>query len=117
TALVYALLFALTMFPHSPAAEAQASAYFSQQEIETGFRYAFQRRMFVWASTGLQLTFLFVVVFTGFGRKLADVLGSVVPFPTNRGRLLRGLHWLATVLLVGAFCFVVEELLLLPLRL
>jgi STE24 endopeptidase len=124
-ALVYGLLFVLTTFPASSEAEAQASRYFSSQEIETGLRFAFQRRLFFWAITALQLAFLFVVVFSGFARKLADFCGRLVPFPrpsgaavlTRRERLLRGLHWLATVLLVGAFCFVAEELLLLPLRL
>jgi len=125
TALVYTLLFVLTMFPRSPETEAQAAAYFSPQEIENGLRFAFQRRLVLWASTAVQLAFLFVMVFSGYARKLADSCARVVPFPrapasgilTARVRLLRTLHWLTVLLLVGAFCFVVEELLMLPFRL
>src|SRR5205823_819396 len=37
--------------------------------------------------------------------------------PGRVRRFLSGLHWLATVLLVGAFCFVGVQLLVLPVRL
>src|SRR5205823_2300259 len=49
--LVYALLFVLTTFPHSPEAQAQAAAYFTPQEIEPGLRFAHQRRLFFWCPT------------------------------------------------------------------
>jgi STE24 endopeptidase len=121
-ALVYALLFTLTTFTHSEAAEVAAAKYFTHAEIANGLRYAFQRRLFFWTSTALQLLFLSFVVFTGFARRLADWCARLLPGPRAaepRGlrRLFAGLHWLATVLLVGAFCFLAVELLLLPVRL
>lgn len=125
--LVYAILFVLTTFPRSQAAEARAAQYFSSGEIQRGLQYAFQRRLFFWTSTALQLLFLGFVVFTGFARRLADWCGRLVPKPRTTDaagpkprmwrRLLSGLHWLATVLLVGTFCFLAVELLVLPVRL
>ncbi len=130
--LVYAILFVLTTFPRAQEAEAQAARYFSATEIERGLRYSSERRLFFWASTGVQLAFLTVLVFTGAARKLADRCGQLVGLRRPGGdegvssagqfgrlgaRLGRGLRWLATVLLVGAFCFVAAELLVLPIRL
>jgi STE24 endopeptidase len=115
--LVYLLLFVLTTVPQSPAAEARAAAYFSPQEIEQGYRYALQRRLFLWGATALQLLFLGLVVFTGFGRKLADFWAWVLPAPRPDRRFLGFLHWAAGVLIVGAFCFLAVDLLQLPVRL
>lgn len=115
--LVYALLFVLTTFPLSPTAEARATAYFSRQEIEQGLRFAVQRRLFFWGVTALQLVFLGFMVFTGFGRKLADFWARVLPRPQPARRFLGFLHWATSVLLVGAFCFLAVELLVLPVRL
>jgi STE24 endopeptidase len=126
-ALVYVILFVLTTFPQSPAAEARAAQYFSPEEIKQGLRFAAQRRLFFWGSTALQLLFLGFVVFTGFGRRLAGFCARLVPGPRppEPGKLkpslvwraLAYLHWLTTVALVGAFCFVAVELLVLPVRL
>jgi STE24 endopeptidase len=125
--LVYVILFVLTTFPQSPSAEARAAQYFSRPEIEQGLRFAAQRRLFFWGYTALQLLFLGFVVFTGFGRKLADFCARLVPGapplapgaakPGLARRTFAGLHWLTTVVLVGAFCFVAVELLVLPVRL
>jgi STE24 endopeptidase len=122
--LLYLLLFVLTTFPYSEAAVARAAQYFSRQEIEQGLRYSFQRRLFFWTSTALQLLFLGFVVFTGFGRRLAGGVGRLVPggraTAVSRGWwgwLRDRLHWLGTVVLVGAFCFVAVEMLVLPVRL
>src|SRR5262249_36109904 len=82
--LVYALLFVLTTFPRSAAAEARAAAYFSPQEIESGLRFALQRRLFFWSATALQLIFLVAVVFSGFGRRLADFCSRLVPLAAAR---------------------------------
>ncbi len=124
--LVYVILFILTMLPPSQTEQANAARYFSQDEIEKGIRFAAQRRLFFWASTAVQLLFLGFVVFTGFARKLADACSRRLPGPRPQEsgaarpalihRLLATLHWLATVLLVGGFCFVAVELLLLPVR-
>ncbi len=124
-ALVYVTLFALTTFTRSAQFESAAAAYFSPQEIERGLRLAFQRRLFFWGSTALQLLFLAVVVFSGCARRLADFCAQVVPAPRpaagqahrRKYRLLAGLHWLGVVLLVGAVCFLAVELLVLPLHL
>jgi STE24 endopeptidase len=125
--LVYGILFVLTTFPQSPSAEARAAKYFSQQEIERGRTFEHQRRLFIWGSAAVRLLFLGFVAFTGFGRKLADFCAQIIPGPrpvppdaAKPGlvrRIFAGLHWLATVLLVGGFCFVAEELLILPVRL
>jgi STE24 endopeptidase len=151
--LVYTILFVLTTFPRSAEVEAAAVRYFSKQEIELGLRYAFQRRLFSWSSTAVQLAFLTVVVFSGFGRRVADFAYRLLPTPppvraaappritsshiqpelpqpppvkadapprpwaSRRYRLRAGLHWLAAVLVVGLFCYLGAELLVLPLRL
>ncbi|MCC6421527.1 MAG: M48 family metallopeptidase [Gemmataceae bacterium] len=123
--LVYVVLFFVTTFTQSAAAEARAAAYFSRHDIERGLRYAFERRLFFWSSTAVQLLFLGAVVFSGFGRRLADFCDRLVPVPRPAGgqtqrlrhRLFDWLHRLAVVVLVGAFCFLAVELLVLPLRL
>ena len=64
-----------------------------------------QRRLLYWAGAGLHLAVFAVIVFSGFARKLADFF--------SRG----GSPWLLTVLLVGCFCFLVEEAIALPIGL
>jgi STE24 endopeptidase len=103
-ALVLVLVFVLTTFFPSPEAELQARAYgFSEKEIEQGFRYAVERKLIFWSSTAVWLTFLTVLVFTGGGRRLADLGGR-----------LTGHRWFLTVLLVGAVLFLAQTLLQLP---
>jgi STE24 endopeptidase len=125
-ALVYALLFVLTTFPQSPEAQARAARYFTSQEIDKGLHYAHTNRLLFWSSTAVQLLFICFVVFSGFARRLTDACARLLPRPRppeagavrpgRWARFLGLLHWLGTVLLVGAFCFLVEELLVLPLR-
>jgi STE24 endopeptidase len=122
---VYLVLFAVSTFTRSAQMEAAAAAYFSPQEVEQALRLAFQRRLFFWSSTVLQLLFLGFVVFSGFARRLADFCDRVVPAPRpsagqarrRKYRLLAVLHSLGVVLLVGGFCFLAVELLVLPIHL
>jgi STE24 endopeptidase len=97
--LFFVALFFLTTFLPSPQAQAEAAQYFTLEDIERGLQYSLQRRLLFWAATALHLAFLTVVVFSGFARRLADA------FHTGTGR-----RWLLTVLLVGAFCLLADEL-------
>jgi STE24 endopeptidase len=100
----FVLLFLVTTF--APPSRAEAERYFSATEIDNGLKFSFQRRFLYWAGVSLHLGILALIVFTGFARKLADVLSS-----WSRGR------WLVTVLLVGGFCFLLEEAIYLPIGL
>jgi STE24 endopeptidase len=102
-ALTFLVLFATTTFVSSPAAQAEARKYFSEKEIDQGLQFSFQRRLLYWGSFGTHLVILTWVVFSGFGRKLANACLACT-----------GGRWLAAVLLVGAFCFLVEEAVSLP---
>jgi STE24 endopeptidase len=104
--LLFLVVFTVTTFVPSPAARAEAARYFSQKEIDQGLRFAFERRLFYWAGFGLHLGILTWIVFSGFARKLAE--GCLA----WTARL-----WFFAVLLVGAFCFLVEEAISLPLGL
>src|SRR4051812_4993020 len=104
--LVFAALFLLTTFPRSSRYEHQAAAdQFSAEDIEDGWRLAVQRKLLMWAGTFATLGFLLAVACTGRARRLAD----------RFGRWAGGRWWLA-VLLMGAFCFAAENLLLFPVR-
>src|SRR5476651_951450 len=66
---VYVLLFVLTTFvPYEPA-RVEASDYFFKDEIDTGLEYAFQRRLFMWASVGLELVLLYVLATAAWVRR------------------------------------------------
>lgn len=68
----FAIVFAITTFiPYSPA-EVTAQAYFSEQEIEIGLRYAFERKLFMWGSVALELGLLMTLALTGLARRCAD---------------------------------------------
>ncbi|HMF15769.1 MAG TPA: M48 family metallopeptidase, partial [Gemmataceae bacterium] len=100
----FLLLFLVTTF--APPSRAAAEEYFTAKEIDNGLEFGLQRRLLYWASAGLHLAALVLIVFTGFARKLADLFASWV-----------GGRWLVTVLLVGGFCFLVEEAISLPIGL
>jgi STE24 endopeptidase len=102
--IAFIALFLVTTF--APPSRAEAARYFTANEIERGLEFSLQRRLLSWASAGLNLGALAVIVFSGFARKLADTLASWV-----------GGRWLVTILLVGGFCFLVEEAISLPLGL
>jgi len=74
--------------------------------IERGLRYSYERRLFLWALTALQLSFLLIVVTTGLARRWADICARLV-----------GGCWFLTLILVGASIYLAEQLLALPVRL
>ena len=100
----FLLLFLVTTF--APPSRAEAEKYFTTEDIDNGLQFSLQRRLLYWAGAGLHLAALALIVFTGFARKLADLFASWV-----------GGRWLWTVLLVGGFCFLVEEAISLPIGL
>lgn len=91
-------LFILTTFLPAEGARAEALRYFTPEEVERGWDFARQRRLLFWGGVALHLAFLGVVVFSGFARRLADRLNSRT-----------GDRWPLTVLLVGAFCFLADQ--------
>jgi STE24 endopeptidase len=102
-AAIYLALFVTTTFIHSPEAEARAARYFTQTEIDNGLQFTLERRLLMWAETGLHLALWTWIVCSGFARRLTDV------FDAWTGR-----RWLLTLLLVGVFCYLVQEALYLP---
>lgn len=71
---VFVVLFVTTTFVPPPAAEyEQAKQYFTVDEIATGLQFAFERRLFFWSSTALELGLLLAL--TATGRGLADFFG------------------------------------------
>jgi STE24 endopeptidase len=102
-ALLFVTLFVVTTFSHSPAARAEAEAYFPPKVIDDGLQYAFERRLLFWPSVALQLGFLVVLVETGLARKVTDWCQKLV-----------GGRWLLTVVLVGLLYFAVDVVLSLP---
>jgi STE24 endopeptidase len=102
-AILFVTLFVVTTFSHSAAARAEAAVYFPENVIERGLEYSFQRRLLFWPALALRLGLLFLVVETGWARKLTD-----------RCQALIASRWLPTVLLVGFFFFLADELLSLP---
>ncbi len=103
-AMVFIGLFLATTF--ALPARAEAAPYFTPEEIERGLEFSFQRRLLYWTGAALHLAVLAVIVFSGFARKLADAIAGWV-----------GGRWLITVLLVGGFCFLLDEAISLPLGL
>ena len=102
-ALAFVALFLVTTF--APPTRAEAAKYFTSDQIERGLEFSLQRRLLYWTGAGLHLAVFALIVFSGFARKLASFF--------SRG----GSPWLLTVLLVGCFCFLVEEAIALPIGL
>jgi STE24 endopeptidase len=125
----FLLLFLVSTFLPPPASEYERAAqYFSTSEIETGLRYAAERRWLFWAGTGLELALMLTLVFTGAARPLADFYGRAVGYrpgpsdgsgaaPSRPGfvhRVVGFTRWLAVVLLVGATYLLLHEILQFP---
>src|SRR5450755_3137094 len=99
----FAIVFVLTTFvPYSPA-RLSAEAYFSEQEIDVGLRYAYERRFFMWTSIAVELGLLMSLGMTGLARQLADRFLAW----TGQRRIL-------AVLGVGLVYMVLHEVLHLP---
>src|SRR5438128_1298200 len=105
--LVYAALFVLTSFVPYEEARDEALAYgYTETEIERGLQYAFERRLLMWSSTGMEFLLLVLLACTPFARRLADRLHA-----------LFGRRWLVTVGAVAIFCLLVGDIISLPLGL
>jgi len=61
----------LTFIPYSPA-RAEAGAFFTTQEIDTGLQYTLERRFFFWASTAVEFALLLAFALTSLSRRCAD---------------------------------------------
>jgi len=96
-------LFVLTTFLPAPAARAEAEHYFPPDVIDRGLQHSLEGKLIFWSSTFTHLGALALVVLTSFARRLTDV------FDRWTGR-----RWLLTVLLVGVFLFLGDEILSLP---
>jgi STE24 endopeptidase len=103
---VFIALFVLTTFLPAPQARAEAAKYFSAPTIERGWERSLEGKLLFWSSTAVRLGALALVVFTGLARRLTDV------FERWSGR-----RWLLTLLLLGCFMFLGDEILSLPLGL
>jgi STE24 endopeptidase len=101
--LIYVALFVVTTFVPSGSARREAEKYFTEEEIDRGLRFSFQRRLLYWPSVGIHLGILTAIVCTGFSRRLADTFAAWT-----------GNRWFLTILLVGWFCLLVDEAVSLP---
>lgn len=103
---IFGTLVLLTTCLSSATAQAEAARYFSAEEIAQGQQFALERRGFFWIATGLWLGFLTVLSCTSLGRRLAE-----------RCQAWSGARWWLALLLIGGFCFLVNEAISLPLGL
>lgn len=99
----FVILFIITTFiPYEPAREA-ASKYFTEEEIDLGLLYTFQRRFYFWGWTAIELGLLGILALTPLGRRLAD-----------RALALTRQRYLLAALVLGLGYFTVNELLYIP---
>jgi STE24 endopeptidase len=108
---VFLALFVISFLPAPAAEQARASDYFSSSEIVTGKRYAFGRALLFWGATALELGFLLVLVATGAARRMTDGFGHWIGYGADAHGFWR---WLATLLLVGIICAVLQAIVLFP---
>ncbi len=104
--LVVAMLVCVTLSvlpPGFEVVERARQAGFSEEVISKGQHFSSERRMTFWGATIVELTWLLVLVYGGWARRITDSFRRKV-----HGR------WLPTVLLVGGFCYVSQTLLSLP---
>jgi STE24 endopeptidase len=101
--LAFATLFVLNAFVTSPSSQARAERYFSPAVVERGLRYSREARLLSWCGIGFQLALLTALVSTNWARRLTDWCDR------RTGR-----RWLLTLVMVATICFVLSELLLLP---
>ncbi len=89
--------------PPQSTVELARSHGFSDEVIANGQQFSFERRLFFWGVTLLELVWLLALVFAGWGRRVTD----------RCQRLTRG-RWLPTLLLVGACYYLAQALIHLP---
>src|SRR5262245_4344966 len=71
--LIFVGLFVLTTFPESAESGGKAvAAGFDDEQIDTGWRLAVQRKLLMWGGTFLTLGFLTTLSCSGRARRLAD---------------------------------------------
>lgn len=92
------------LVPYPPAVELARSFGFSDEVITRGLQHSFERRLFFWGTTFIELFLLLALVYTGFGRRV-----------TARCQQLARGRWLPTLLLSAAFYYVVLLILDFPL--
>ncbi len=102
--LVYvALVVATTFVPYDQARVEAADCGFQPEEIDDGLQFAFERRLWAWAQTGVQFLLLILLALTGFARRFADACYAWT-----------GRRWFLTVLAVAGFCFLAKTILAFP---
>jgi STE24 endopeptidase len=67
------LIAVATFTPYPPAYEAALEAGFTTEQIDIGLQYAFERRIFFWVGTALELGLLYYLALTGWARRWADL--------------------------------------------
>jgi len=103
-AALFFLLFVLTTFVPYPAARATAlNTGFTEEQINTGLQYTFERRFFQWTAIGLELGLLYVLAMTSLARRWAD---RVLDW-TGQRRIIAALG-------MGLIYVVLHEILYLP---
>ena len=101
---VFLALFLLTTFVPWSDAQARALAYgFTSEQVERGLQFSFERRLFFWLGSALELGLLVVLITTGMARRWADWF-----YARTRG------SWLLTLVLMGLAYLVLHELLQFP---
>ena len=97
-------LMLLTFIPAPQSAVELARTHgFAETDIARGQQFSFERRLFAWGATLLELAWLLVLVFGGWGRRI-----------TEQCRRLTGDRWLLTLLLAAACYFLVQTFISLP---
>jgi STE24 endopeptidase len=96
------LLCIATFIPYPPAAEIARAAGFSDSTIETGLQLNFERRIFFWIYTVIELGLICVLALTPIGRRVADRLlvwtrGYRIPAALGMGCIYLVLHDLLTL--------------------
>jgi STE24 endopeptidase len=101
----FVYLFVLTTFIPTPqsAIDTALAAGFTPDDIATGYQYGFERRLIFWASSAVELALLLLLACSAWGHRFAEGC-----------RRATGDRWMPTLLLLGAFYYVVHELLQFP---
>jgi len=96
------LLGAASVLLHYQVDAAPARAYFSDEEIQIGLDYSFQRKLIGWSNQLVSLLFLAVLALTPLGPRLIERLQVLTR------------SWFLTVLATAVLLYLAQELLALP---